>query len=120
MPWRAFGDSDKAKPWKGQVPFHPTNGNPIDATFYGGQYDWRDNDTFTATMTIIGYSRGRSSTKIELEDSTGIVYTMFLVDLLYMLTSTVIMSGKVAGTWAFVKRGTDYGLTWLGEDYDED
>lgn len=110
----------KAKPWNGLIPFHPTTGNLMPYRAYRNNYDWRDNVPFTATMTIIGYSRGRSSVKIELEESTGAIYTMFLVDLLYMLTNAVIMNGKVAGVWAFVKRGTDYGLTWLGEDYDED
>ena len=39
----------KAKPWNGQVPFHPTTGNPISCEAYRNNYDWRDNIPFTAT-----------------------------------------------------------------------
>jgi hypothetical protein len=59
-------------------------------------------------LRYVGYSRGRSSVKVDLEGSTG-RFEMFLADFMGLVSHGLPTSG-VVGSWKFVKRGQNYGL----------
>jgi len=83
--------------------FHPISKPPV----------WRDNVEFEAKMTVVGTTRGRSAARFILEDEQGIHYHMFITDMAEMIQTCNIEKGVVSGTWAFVKKGSNYGLTKL-------
>ncbi len=79
---------------------------------------WQNNTmkdvyTFSDTMTITNYARGRSSAQFRLTDSQGKTYCMFLSDAFDMISRTNILKGKVSGSWTFVKKGANYGIQFV-------
>lgn len=75
------------------------------------QRTWRDNYIFTATMTVVSMSRGRSAAYFHLIDERGKQYTMFMTDMVDMVKrARMITQGVVTGRWTFQKRGNNYGV----------
>lgn len=72
--------------------------------------DRKDPYTFSDTLTIMGYLRGRSSVQICLVGSKGEEYSMFISDFMDMVLSTDIQRARITGTWTFTKKGANYGL----------
>ena len=99
-----------------KIPFK--KGNLVDYMYNGqtNNYSWKDKDyTITRTMKIVSTRRGRSSAQFILEDEEGHVFNMFMTDTLDMLQRAHIVNGKVQGVWGFKKRGTNYGMKYIGE-----
>ncbi|MEU7911358.1 hypothetical protein [Microbispora bryophytorum] len=83
-------------------------------------YDWRPNEPFTATLTLMRMSRGRSAAYFYWRDADNHEFPMFMTDLCDLLTGTTIDRGTVTGRWDVVKRGKNYGLRYLGTADDPD
>jgi hypothetical protein len=78
--------------------------------------DWRPNVPFEAKLQLEGYSRGRSAANFDVIDEHGRKYTIFLTDMLDILQKHGIVKGWTEKlTWAFCKRGQNYGIR-LHED----
>lgn len=78
---------------------------------YSKGFRWEDNRVFDATLTLNGFSRGRSAAGFRFVDEKGNSYYMFMTDMVsLLLLRTVIDHGKVLGTWTFCKRGSNYGV----------
>ena len=102
-----------------KIPF-TQEGRPLSYD-HGGDYIVRkDNFVFPATLRYKGYSRGRSSALIELQDKdTGIVYDLFMStfdDLMKMHHYMQLSDGKLefTGFWTFCKKGQNYALKPVG------
>ncbi|GAA4946275.1 hypothetical protein HD597_006788 [Nonomuraea thailandensis] len=81
--------------------------------------EWRPNEPFTATLRITGWERGRSAARFFLADQDDHEFPMFLKDLCTMLNATTVSRGTVTGRWHVVKRGENYGLSYLGPADDD-
>ena len=104
------------------VPFR-TNGTPMtwveskpgepwdDELLAKGHHVWKPNDAFDASMEFQCFQRGRSSATAVLKDmATGVQYEMFLSDFQDVMTSNAISACVIAGTFAFVKKGANFGV----------
>lgn len=82
-----------------------------------GEYEWRPNKPFTASLEMEGFGRGRSSTVFNWVDpATGTMYPMFVSSLAVLLKSEVLIHGKTdLIPWIVVKKGANYGV----ERYEE-
>lgn len=77
-------------------------------------YLLKDNFVFRDTLSFYGYSRGRSSAKIEwISTSTGAEYGMFLVDfeeLVKKVGFNALDGRGIHAEYTFCKRGQNFGL----------
>lgn len=93
---------------------YPVNDNGAMLGYAGtGMHDlckWVKNAPFTATMTVIGTSRGRSSVKFHLQCDDGKPWEMFVTDFCDLAKHATIKDGVVTGIWEVAKRGANYGL----------
>lgn len=81
----------------------------------GVSFIWREPWEFVDTFKIVGYSRGRSAANFDLvSETTGMECSMFMTDATHLITTTVIDKGVVTGKWIFCKRGSNYGIKYLG------
>lgn len=92
-----------------EIPFD-SKGNQLHYPSYHS-VDWRANDPFEDTLTYGGFSRGRSAAYFHFTRAGGETVTVFLKELDEMMPHMV--SGKVNGTFQFVKRGENYGCTLI-------
>lgn len=69
---------------------------------------WSADKTFPATLTFKDYERGRSSVTVQLEDSNGWEYTMFLKEFMRLVPKMI--DGVIGGLWAFEKNGSNTGI----------
>ena len=77
---------------------------------------WRDNIPFPAQLRVIGMHRGHSSAHFLLENTdNSFQYVMFMTDMLDLIQNHTIVSGVVTGTWAFTKRGQNYGIIYFSK-----
>lgn len=114
IPWDDNGPMSYAENWatgKYEMP----DGTIVDSWREGakGIFEppiWRDNEPFEATMTFTGVTRGRSAARFILEDENGVHYEMFMSDALNLIQTSTLKKGAVPGTWAFSKKGQNYGL----------
>ena len=98
-----------------QIPFLNGKFQSYVETWRGKQIEWRDNCEFEAKMKIIGYGRGRSSAVFDLEDqATKEQYSMFMSDTMHLIATTNLKKGCVSGVWTFCKKGTNYGIQYVG------
>ncbi len=70
-------------------------------------------EPFAAEMRVVGYERGRSAARFELQDvETGVTYPLFLSDLLPILQGPTQADPelRIRGTWEVSKRGANYGI----------
>lgn len=89
-----------------QIPFNK-NGDQLHYPDY--VVEWRDNLPFQDTLTYEGFGRGRSAAYFHFSRLDGTKVTVFLKELGEMIP--LLTSGKITGTFAFVKRGENYGCT---------
>lgn len=73
---------------------------------------WKPNAVFEASLCVEDYARGRSAANFIMKDSkTGVKYTMFLTDFLYLLQNHTLEKGTTPSLkWEFTKRGQNYGV----------
>jgi hypothetical protein len=98
-----------------QIPFNREGDQLHFATtgeYYGPTdraFKWVDNFTFEDTLIPNGFERGRSAAYfIFRRMSTGTDVIVFLKDLCDMFPA-MVGQGHVTGTFAFTKRGMNYG-----------
>lgn len=75
-----------------------------------GETEWRENVPFEAVLEVVGYERGRSAVRVIFRDEDLHKYPMFVSDLVEMLKTSMVIEGKVAGTWVGTKKGQNYGV----------
>lgn len=91
-----------------QIPFDK-DGNQMHYPEGWKKPEWRDNEPFHDVLTCEGFSRGRSAAYFNFRRQDGKTVTVFLKEMSEMIPKMV--GGKIAGTFAFVKRGENYGCT---------
>src|ERR1044072_488931 len=74
---------------------------------------WLPNEPFSATLTITGFSRGRSSAKFYFESAGNLRFPMFMTDMVDLVRTAKIDKGVVSGRWIVRKRGANYGIAYL-------
>lgn len=85
-----------------------------------GRYIWKDNLPFYAELRTVSYFRGRSAAALYLEDAhTKVRYIIRIARLTEMLKDVNMLNGYIAGYWIVEKKGANYGLVYLGEDYSQ-
>ncbi|MFK3741050.1 hypothetical protein [Massilia sp. TN1-12] len=90
-----------------KIPFDKA-GNQLHYEGYGNT-DWRDNAPFEDTLTYEGFSHGRSAAYFHFKRKDGAGVTVFMKEMSEMIPRLV--NGQISGTFAFVKRGKNYGCT---------
>lgn len=88
---------------------------------YAGGYEkdleWKPNEPFTATLSIVSLERGRSAARFWFEHSeTGVLYPVFGQGLVEILAKSNVYAGEVSGTWIVVKKGQNYGIELYEEE----
>ncbi len=79
-------------------------------------FNWKDPEEFVDTFEIVSYSRGRSAANFDLKSTIiGMECHMFMSNMIDLIHATTIKKGIVSGRWIFVKKGTNYGIKYLGE-----
>lgn len=77
---------------------------------------FKPNFEFYDTLQYIGYSRGRSSIKIQFIClSCGTTVEMFISDFDDMMEREGLHGKHVSGRFTFVKRGKNYGVKYLDD-----
>lgn len=74
--------------------------------------EWRPMETFTATLRLLGNSRGRSAVTFEWVDQDGRHWPMFVTDLTALVTSgnRIERARTQSLDWEVCKRGQNYGI----------
>jgi hypothetical protein len=91
-----------------QIPFDK-DGNQMHYPESWRQPEWRDNTPFQDTLEYQSFNRGRSAAYFLFKRANGTQVTVFLKEMSEMIPRMV--NGKITGTFAFVKRGENYGCT---------
>lgn len=104
-------DNGKREPIRVPAMLEYTFGSP-EYPFPGVEY--RPNEPFEATLTLVELERGRSAARFWWTDGET-YYPMFGQGLVEMLNGVVLDHGVVPGKWIAVKRGANYGI----ERYEE-
>ncbi len=90
-----------------KIPFDKDGNQQHYADSWMTDLEWRDNAPFVATLTYVGYSRGRSAAYFDFKDHNGKIVIVFLKDFEAMIPHLV--KGSVTGSFKFIKRGQNYG-----------
>jgi hypothetical protein len=78
---------------------------------YEDAHEWRDVETFEASLTIGETYRGRSAAYFMWSDVLGHKYPMFMTDIADLIRRGCIEFGTVHdGMWVVRKRGQNYGI----------
>lgn len=77
---------------------------------YGGTYEWREPTVFSATLTLTGFGRGRSSVRFSVDASNGEKYSMTTAAFYRAVMTHCTGPGKFKGKWTFRKQGMNYTL----------
>lgn len=102
--------------WDAKKPMVPFNRNHMldwaPSSYGNSTVEWVELQPFYAqSMEFVGYSRGQSSTKFDVEDENGLQYPIFVSDLFEILKSGNIYSGVIYGeVWKAAKKGANYGI----------
>lgn len=77
-----------------------------------------DNTPFYAELMLKSFGRGRSSITFTFENETQTVSSeMFVSTFFDLCKSGVDLSKPIKGYWAHCKKGSNFGLFYLGETY---
>ena len=77
------------------------------------EIDWRDVEEFKATLTYVTFRRGRSAAYLILQDENGNYYPMFMTEFDKIIP--LLKGGKLTGRWTIAKRGTNFGIKFVGK-----
>ena len=67
--------------------------------------------SFSCTVSVVGYSRGRSAANIDVQEvGTENYYTIFLTDFMDMLKHGDLQNGQISGEFIVRKRGRNFGI----------
>lgn len=77
-----------------------------------GNCEWRENDTFLATLQLQeGVSSGRSAKYVWWKDvATELKYPMFVTDIVDLILHSTVFNGETTTFWRAQKRGQNYGI----------
>ncbi len=83
-------------------------------TYMGQVIDWRPNDPMELTLTLGTVVSGRSAKYLLWATPDGTTHPMFVIDLVEMMRQTTVVHGVVHGMFRVRKRGTNFGLCYVG------
>ena len=112
---------EKLKLYAGQIPWTESGALGYPQAF-GQDIIWKDNIIFEASLKATYFGRGRSSAKLNFVDvNDDMHYEMFLTDVDDLIRNVGIRKGggPIKGWWAFAKRGSNYGIMYLGKEKPE-
>lgn len=100
--------------------YSPFNGKSFTSSDYGSAaIDWvAPETTFTATLTLDHMLSGRSAKYVmwKTDEDNPKTHPMFIAELITLLkTGDVKEGGILTGKFGFVKRGKNFGITYLGK-----
>lgn len=102
------------KIYKGDIPFTKDGKTQLTCVSYWDKLAvMRPNAAFKDTITYSGFGRGRSAAHFYFTTSDGTAVTVFMTSLGEMMPH--LHAGKVTGTFAYEKRGMNYGLKRIGD-----
>lgn len=109
VPWMPAGShTDNRYSWPERMLSYPET--------YRTGFMWFTLQPFHETMTIIDTERGRSAARFTLEDSRGVLYPMFMSDMLTLIKGETLIEGRTGRLlWEPCKRGQNYGIRWREE-----
>jgi hypothetical protein len=95
-----------------QVPFRQDGSLITEAPYWDKPgVEWRDPFEFEAVMNFVGFYRDGHAVGGVLHDTnTSLTYHIFLHDLGPIIQRGISEGGIISGTWAFAKRGRNYGI----------
>jgi hypothetical protein len=104
------------KPYKGQVPFLKDNG--FMTSIFNEQWMkdivyWKDNYVFEAKLVFDRFDYKKNWVVVDPVDNRE--YTMFPSEVMDLLYNGDVLKGDVTGKWTFMKRGSCYGIRYLGK-----
>ena len=70
---------------------------------------WVDNYEFEDALQLVGWGRGRSSVKFDMQRSNGKTVSFFIKDFYEMVRYRKMDYGRITGKFTFTKKGTNYG-----------
>ncbi|MFE5290128.1 hypothetical protein ACFRAQ_34615 [Nocardia sp. NPDC056611] len=83
--------------------------------------EWRDNKPFRSSLRVVGKYETSKTAVVELADSNGHKYPMFVADLVKMLQNPNLGIGitegaplAFVGSWIVCRRGSAYGIRYAG------
>jgi hypothetical protein len=77
-------------------------------------YEWRAPKSFKAALHLRETRRGRSAAYFLWYDHEGHEFPMFISDTAYLMQQTRIVTGTVVGTFIPIRRGSNYGIRYVG------
>ena len=102
-----------------RVPFDK-EGNVLscDNTRYGFPPPvWRDNYIFEDTLKFVRFQNMKTSVHVELRSlRDNREYEMFLNELERCIRLNAISNAEITGQFTFVKRGTNYSVSYVGAE----
>lgn len=105
--------------WRGDVPFLD-DGVRCEMLTYAASWMkdvlWKPYHEFDDTLILWITERGRSAAHFWwVRESDGMKFPMFMADLLNLAkTEGIRPGGRVTGKWGFTKRGSNYGVYFIG------
>lgn len=99
-----------------QIPFSKDNHIPhyVYSYMHGADknFTWKENFEFDDVM----YVNGRSAAYFDVEfEETEYKACMFMTDMTDIIMNHTITEGMVTGKFTFCKRGSNYGVRYLGK-----
>lgn len=117
MPQKTYirKNGEEVKYWDGKIPFSEFDDHPLDYD-YGNRY-YTPNEPFWKSVEFSSFERGRSAVRAVYIDTDNEDWhaIMFISDLEDLILAGVEMR-RMKGTFAFVKRGANYGFKLLELD----
>lgn len=112
------------KLYKGQIPFRTNpDGSKIfldydPSGYYSNSTEHIDNYIFEDILSYITYGRGRSSITFHFESIiNNNKYSMFVSNMDEILKQGLCVQ-ELSGFWTFRKQGANYGIVYLGKEYE--
>lgn len=108
-----------AKLNKINVPFD-ADGNVLhsDNTRWGiPPHEWRDNYIFSDTLQFVQFNNMKTSVQAEFKSlCDNRRYIMFLSELERCIRSDAISNARITGRFTFVKKGTNYSVSYVDSE----
>lgn len=81
---------------------------------YYHAHEWREPEPVVMTLAAHELSRGRSAAYFLWIDEHFREWPVFMKEMLDIVRTATIVNGTVRGAWIPCKRGSNYGLKYLG------
>ncbi len=80
------------------------------------EIEWREPYSFYSELAFV---RCDEYCKVTIwVDEQGTSYIISILELVALMQKTVITKGTVKGIWTFTKRGMQFSLKWIAEEFE--